>query len=249
MKFGFQILNEFEDMRSKFTLYAFLLLIPLISCGQGETNFYEQRRRMVKYQIEARGINDKLILDAFMNVERHKFVLPKYINYAYNDSPLPISSGQTISQPYIVAFMTDALALQKSDKVLEIGTGSGYQAAILAQLCDSVFTVEIFKELSEKAQRIFSESGYENIYCRIGDGFRGWPEYAPFDAIIVTCAPTDIPEPLEDQLAEGGRMIIPVGSYPVQNLILLNKRKGKIRRQNVLPVRFVPMINKEGLQY
>ena len=167
---------------------------------------------MVKTQIESRGITDKKVLEAFIKVERHKFVLPQYIPYAYNDSPLPIDEGQTISQPYIVAFMTDVLDLGKEDKVLEIGTGSGYQAAILAEICDSVFTIEIFEKLGKKAGTLFSQLGYENIFCRIGDGYQGWPEQAPFDAIIVTCAPEKVPNPLKEQLAEGGRMIIPVGS-------------------------------------
>jgi protein-L-isoaspartate(D-aspartate) O-methyltransferase len=204
---------------------------------------------MVKMQIEARGITDKKVLDAFLNVERHKFVLPRYIAFAYNDSPLPIEEGQTISQPYIVAFMTEALDLKRDDKVLEIGTGSGYQAAILAELCDSVFTVEIFEKLGLKAKSLFKELGYDNIHCRIGDGYQGWPEHAPFDAIIVTCAPEKIPDPLQNQLAEGGRMIIPVGNDPVQHLVLLTKRKGKIRERNILPVRFVPMISPDGTRY
>jgi protein-L-isoaspartate(D-aspartate) O-methyltransferase len=204
---------------------------------------------MVKTQIEARGINDEKVLQAFRNVERHKFVLPEYLTYAYSDSPLPIDEGQTISQPYIVAFMTDALNLKRTDKVLEIGTGSGYQAAILAELCDSVFTIEIFEKLANKAQKLFAEQGYHNIWCKTGDGFQGWNEHAPFDAIIVTCAPSNIPEQLKEQLAEGGRMIIPVGSDPVQHLVLLRKRKGKIREERVLPVRFVPMIDAEGKKY
>lgn len=204
---------------------------------------------MVETQIEARGIEDKKVLDAFREVERHKFVLPQYIPYAYADSPLPIGQGQTISQPYIVAYMTEALDLQKTDKVLEIGTGSGYQAAILAEICDSVFTIEIFEKLGEKAQQIFNELGYDNIISKVGDGYKGWPEYAPFDGIIVTCAPTEIPEPLQKQLAEGGRMIIPVGEDPVQNLVLMVKKRGKIRKQSVLPVRFVPMIDPDGQKY
>ena len=204
---------------------------------------------MVKTQIEARGITDKKVLDAFIKVERHKFVLPQFIPYAYNDSPLPIDEGQTISQPYIVAFMTDALDLEKEDKVLEIGTGSGYQAAILAEICDTVFTIEIFEKLGKKAGILFSQLGYDNIYCRIGDGYKGWPEKAPFDAIIVTCAPGKIPEPLKQQLAEGGRMIIPVGGDPLQYLVLLKKKNGKIREQRVLPVRFVPMLTPDGKEY
>jgi len=204
---------------------------------------------MVKMQIEARGITDKKVLNAFLKVERHKFVLPRYIAFAYSDTPLPIEEGQTISQPYIVAFMTEALDLERDDKVLEIGTGSGYQAAILAELCDSVFTVEIFETLGTKAEKLFKKLGYDNIHSLIGDGYLGWPEHAPYDAVIVTCAPEKIPGPLQDQLAEGGRMIIPVGNDPVQHLVLLIKKNGKIRERNVLPVRFVPMISPEGERY
>jgi len=230
--------------------YFFILfIIPLVSCGQSKGDFDARRKRMVETQIEARGIEDKKVLDAFREVERHKFVLPQYLPYAYADSPLPIGQGQTISQPYIVAYMTEALDLQKTDKVLEIGTGSGYQAAILAEICDSVFTIEIFEKLAEKAQQLFNQLGYDNIVSKVGDGYKGWPEYAPFDGIIVTCAPTEIPTPLQQQLAEGGRMIIPVGDDPVQNLVLMVKKRGKIRKQSVLPVRFVPMIDPDGQKY
>ncbi len=204
---------------------------------------------MVRNQIEARGISDPVVLRAFRKVERHRFVLPENISRAYNDYPLPIDEGQTISQPYIVAFMTEELKLRRKDRVLEIGTGSGYQAAILAEICDSVFTIEIFQKLGEKANSLFAELGYDNIYSKIGDGYKGWKEHAPFDAIIVTCSPTHIPQPLKDQLAEGGRMIIPVGSYPGQTLILLEKRNGKLKQRNVLPVRFVPMVDHEGKNY
>ncbi len=145
--------------------------------------------------------------------------------------------------------MTEILNLKRTDKVLEIGTGSGYQAAILAELCDSVFTIEIFEKLAQKAGRVFEELGYDNIHTKTGDGYMGWQEFAPFDAVIVTCSPTKVPEPLKEQLAEGGRMIIPVGESPVQNLVLLKKRKGKLRQENVLPVRFVPMIDSEGEKY
>ncbi len=204
---------------------------------------------MVATQIEARGVGDKNVLDAFLKVERHKFVSPEFIARAYFDSPLPIEENQTISQPYIVAYMTESLELKRSDKVLEIGTGSGYQAAILAELCDSVYTIEIFDTLAKKAAQRFSESGYNNIHLKIGDGYKGWKEYAPFDAIIVTCSPTHIPKPLIDQLAEGGRMIIPVGQTYVQRLVLLTKKNGKIREKEVLPVRFVPMLDEEGEKY
>ncbi len=225
------------------------MLVSQLSCSQNSDPFFALRNRMVETQIKARGISDEKVLQAFRNVERHKFVLPQYIPHAYADSPLPIDEGQTISQPYIVAFMTDALDLQRTDKVLEIGTGSGYQAAILAELCDSVFTIEIFEKLGKKARELFDELGYENIYTKIGDGFKGWPEHAPFDAIIVTAAPSDIPEPLKMQLAEGGRMIIPVGGDAVQELVLLKKRKGKLREESVLPVRFVPLIDQYGKKY
>jgi len=232
-----------------FTVLFAFMLASQFSCSQNSDPFYALRNRMVKTQIEARGITDEKVLNAFRKVERHKFVLPQYIPHAYADSPLPINEGQTISQPYIVAFMTDALDLKRTDKVLEIGTGSGYQAAILAELCDSVFTIEIFEKLGKKARELFDELGYDNIYTKIGDGYKGWPKHAPFDAIIVTAAPSDIPEPLKEQLAEGGRMIIPVGGDAVQELVLLKKRKGKLREESVLPVRFVPMIDPDGKKY
>ena len=212
-------------------------------------HFFSLRKRMIDVQLKLRGISDQKVLDAFLKVERHQFVLPEYQSQAYGDFPLMIREGQTISQPFVVAFMTEQLNLQKNDKVLEIGTGSGYQAAILAQLCDSVYTVEIFETLFRDAQKIFQNLGYHNIIVKHGDGYQGWPEHAPFDAIIVTCSPTRIPEPLKEQLAEGGKMIIPVGSGFGQNLILLEKKSGKIRQRNVLPVRFVPMINKKGDNY
>ena len=221
----------------------------MISNGQNADPFSALRNRMVNNQIEGRGITNEKVLKAFRKVERHKFVTPEHISHAYIDSPLPIEEGQTISQPYIVAFMTDVLDLNKTDKVLEIGTGSGYQAAILAEICDSVFTIEIFEKLGYKARQLFNQLGYDNIHSKIGDGYKGWPEYAPFDAIVVTAAPEKIPEPLKEQLAEGGRMIIPVGSDPVQHLVLLRKKRGIIREERVLPVRFVPMIDSTGKKY
>jgi len=237
----------FQQVRAIY-LSCIILISSLLSCAQN-FNFEKMRQNMVETQIEARGISSPKILKAFMNVERHRFVLPRYISKAYDDNPLPIDEGQTISQPYIVAFMTQSLNLKQKDKVLEIGTGSGYQAAILGQLCDSVYTVEIFPKLGKKANDLFIELGYSNIYSKVGDGYEGWSEHAPFDAIIVTCSPTHIPQPLKDQLAEGGRMVIPVGSYPFQNLVLLEKRKGIIREKKILPVRFVPMLDKEGDRY
>ena len=231
---------------------ALILLVLIFSvsrCNSQEGNFNGLREQMVRTQLKARGIDDEKVLDAFRNVERHRFVLPRYVSMAYRDSPLPIEKGQTISQPYIVAYMTETLNLEKDDKVLEIGTGSGYQAAILAEIVDSVFTIEIFESLGKKARRLFDVLGYDNIHTKIGDGYKGWPEHSPFDAIIVTAAPSNIPEPLKKQLAEGGRMIIPVGGDAIQELILLRKRKGKIRQRSVLPVRFVPMISNDGNKY
>lgn len=232
----------------------FLFLVPPVflfvaGCGARGNDFAYRRSQMVKTQIEARGISDPAVLKALLKVERHRFVMPKDISRAYNDYPLAIDEGQTISQPYIVAFMTEALKLNPTDKVLEIGTGSGYQAAILAEICDSVFTIEIFPKLAEKAKDVLNESGVKNVFIKTGDGYKGWAEYAPFDAIIVTCAPSKIPEPLQNQLAEGGRMIIPVDEFYGQSLVLLEKRKGKLREDKVLPVRFVPMINEKGKEY
>ncbi|MCK9400346.1 MAG: protein-L-isoaspartate(D-aspartate) O-methyltransferase [Bacteroidales bacterium] len=212
-------------------------------------NYSEERAAMVRYQIRSRGIKDEKVLGAMLKVERHRFVPAAYRNEAYEDYPLPVGEGQTISQPYIVAFMTEALELKKEDKVLEIGTGSGYQAAILAEICDSVFTIEIFRSLGLSAIKTLNELGYSNVFVRIGDGYQGWAEHAPYDAIIVTCAPANIPEMLEAQLAEGGRMIIPVGGEYTQNLILLEKESGKLQKKSVLPVRFVPMINEDGEKY
>lgn len=216
---------------------------------QEPVDYSKERAAMVRDQLRSRGIKDERVLTAMLKVERHRFVPPAYRNQTYEDYPLPVGEGQTISQPYIVAFMTEALDLKKEDKVLEIGTGSGYQAAILGEICDSVFTIEIFQSLALSAMKTLHELGYSNVFVRIGDGYKGWAEHAPYDAIIVTCAPADIPEMLEEQLAEGGRMIIPVGSDYTQNLYLLEKKAGKLQKKSVLPVRFVPMINENGVKY
>ncbi|MDP6040581.1 MAG: protein-L-isoaspartate(D-aspartate) O-methyltransferase [Candidatus Latescibacteria bacterium] len=207
------------------------------------------RVRMVKTQIEGRGIVNADVLAALQKVERHRFVPERYVSEAYSDHPLPIGEGQTISQPYIVAFMTEVLKLKRSDKVLEIGTGSGYQAAILGELCDSVYTIEIVEVLGKQAAKLLDDLGYDNIQVMVGDGYKGWPEYAPFDAIIVTCSPTEVPKPLQEQLAEGGRMVIPVGERYAQELVLLTKRGGKLRKDHILPVRFVPMVDSTGTTY
>jgi protein-L-isoaspartate(D-aspartate) O-methyltransferase len=182
-------------------------------------------------------------------VERHKFIPKDYLSEAYDDHPLPIGSGQTISQPYIVAFMTEVLQLSENDRVLEVGTGSGYQAAILGEICKEVYTIEIIPDLAETAAKTLKELGYTNVYVKTGDGYSGWPDQAPFDAVIVTCAPTHVPKPLADQLAEGGRMIIPVGGSFTQELVLLEKKEGKLVQKEVLPVRFVPMLNEDGNRY
>ena len=201
-----------------------------------------ERREMVRRQIEHRGILDQRILDAMRLVPRHEFVPADARHLAYSDQPLPIGHGQTISQPYIVAFMTEALAPQPGDKVLEIGTGSGYQAAVLASLVRHVYTIEIVKPLADQAAATLRQLGYANVTTKAGDGHLGWPEHAPFDAIIVTCAPDHVPEPLVKQLRDGGRMIIPVGAaWEAQQLYLLEKRGAEVVRDSVLPVRFVPM--------
>jgi len=229
-----------------------ICIILLSSCYSQEfqsDSFEKKRDRMVLEQIELRGVNDRAVLKAMRKVPRHKFVPDIYMEYAYNDYPLPIGEEQTISQPYIVAYMTAALKLEPSDKVLEIGTGSGYQAAVLAEICDSVYTIEIFESLGNKALKLLNSLHYDNIKVKIGDGYKGWPEFSPFDVIIVTCSPSEIPQPLIDQLKEGGRMIIPVGLKNNQNLVLLKKKNGKIKQHSVLPVRFVPMINEFGEEY
>ena len=193
-----------------------------------------------------RDIRDGRVLEAMRKVPRHEFVPAEMRAHAYRDRPLPIGQGQTISQPYIVAFMTEQLQTRRTDRVLEIGTGSGYQAAVLAELVAEVYSIEIVEALARRASRDLRRLGYTNVFTRSGDGYLGWPEKAPFDAVIVTCAPERIPQPLVDQLKEGGRMIIPVGpDGGVQELYLLEKREGEVRKRAVLPVRFVPMTRKD----
>jgi len=213
---------------------------PMIT--EQEKDVWKQaREQMVKRQIMARGVKDPLVLEAMLKVPRHLFVPEKYRKEAYDDHPLPIGYGQTISQPYIVAYMTEKLGLKGGEKVLEIGTGSGYQAAVLAEIAGEVYTIEIICELAESAEKRLKELGYKNIFVRCADGFFGWPEKAPFDAIIVTAAPEHIPKPLIDQLKPGGKMILPVGKH-FQELVLVKKLKdGRIEKQTLLPVRFVPM--------
>ena len=201
---------------------------------------------MVEDQIIKRGIEDQRVLDVMKVVERHKFVPERYSESAYKDGPLPIGFGQTISQPFIVAFMTENLKLKSSHKVLEIGTGSGYQAAVLSELCDHVYTIEIVNALANESTERLEKLGYKNITVRSGDGYKGWPEEAPFDRIMVTAAPEEIPELLIEQLAEGGIMVIPVGKqYEIQYLWVITKEVGgQIKKEKILPVRFVPMVTK-----
>ena len=199
---------------------------------------------MVRDQIAARGVSDKNVLTVMKKVKRHLFVPPTIESHAYSDSPLRIGHRQTISQPYIVAFMTEVAKLKPTDKVLEVGTGSGYQAAVLAELVKEVYSIEIVAPLGEEAKKRLKDLKYSNVHVKIGDGYQGWKEHAPFDAVIVTAAPNHIPQPLIDQLKVGGRLVIPVGdSY--QELIRLTKTKdGKVSRERLLPVRFVPMTGK-----
>ncbi|MCL7488840.1 MAG: protein-L-isoaspartate(D-aspartate) O-methyltransferase [Desulfobulbaceae bacterium] len=205
-----------------------------------------ERERMVAQQLADRGITDKNVLRALQTVPRHLFVPKKTRRMAYADVPLPIGHGQTISQPYIVAFMTEIIQPGSNHRVLEIGTGSGYQAAVLAELTDRVYTMEIIPELAEDAKDRLQKLGYANVEVRQGDGYNGWPEASPFDAIVVTAAAEFIPPPLIDQLKEGGRMIIPVGSpFYVQHLMLVEKNQGRITTRKLLPVRFVPFRRSE----
>lgn len=198
------------------------------------------RERMVREQLQNRDVKNARVLAAMRKVPRHRFVPDSLINSAYDDNPLPLILGQTISQPYIVGYMTQALELRGGERVLEIGTGSGYQAAVLAELVAEVYTIEILPELAAQAQSTLGDLGYSNIRIRCGDGYLGWPEAAPFDHIIVTAAPDHIPQPLIDQLKTGGTMIIPVGRMD-QDLILLEKGERGISRRSTIPVRFVPM--------
>jgi protein-L-isoaspartate(D-aspartate) O-methyltransferase len=196
---------------------------------------------MVERQLRARGISDPRVLRAMGSVPREKFVPKELRNSAYDDHPLPIGYGQTISQPFIVAFMTEQLQPKKNQRVLEIGTGSGYQAAVLSDLVAEVDTIEIVRPLAQRAEAVLRELGYKNVHVKAGDGYKGWPEHAPFDAIIVTAAPDHVPPPLVEQLKEGGRMVIPVGQSGWQKLYLLEKQGGQIRQTAVIPVKFVPL--------
>lgn len=218
----------------------------MLACGCDVTSRPEDsdraaRERMVQTQIIARGVHDPRVLQAMRDVPRHLFVAPEYRREAYADHPVPIGEGQTVSQPYIVAFMTELLDVQPADRVLEIGTGSGYQSAILSRLAREVDTIEILPGLSSEARERFKTLHFDNVVFQVGDGYRGWPEKAPFDGIIVTAAPRQIPQPLLDQLAVNGKMVIPVGDFYQQLKVFTRNADGSVSEKDVLPVRFVPM--------
>ncbi|MGB2908637.1 MAG: protein-L-isoaspartate(D-aspartate) O-methyltransferase [Candidatus Aminicenantaceae bacterium] len=206
-----------------------------------DPGYQEARERMVEIQLRARDIRDERVLEAMRVVARHLFIPEDMRRHAYNDEPLPIGEGQTISQPYIVAYMTQILELQPYHNVLEIGTGSGYQTAILAEMVESVCSVEILPDLTNRARKVLAGLEYGNIRFRTGDGARGWDEFAPYDGIMVTAAPETIPETLQEQLREGGRMILPVG-VTFQDLVLVTRGRRKFNRKTLIPVRFVPLI-------
>lgn len=222
---------------------AIIFSVPFLSLCDEQDVYSRKRELMVQRQLQGRDITDKQVLDVMRKVPRHLFVRPGLRSHAYNDYPLEIDEGQTISQPYIVALMTQCLKLKEGQKVLEIGTGSGYQAAVLAHLTDKVYSIEIREKLAKKAAETLRMLEYDQVHVKWGDGYFGWEEHAPFDAIIVTCAANHIPPPLIKQLKEGGRLIIPLGStLYFQSLTLVTKTNGKPKTRNILDVRFVPMV-------
>src|SRR6187397_242617 len=225
--------------------YLLFAAIATTSCRQQTptaVDFAAQRQRMVEQQLKPRDIKDDRVLAAMAKVPREQFIPADARTDAYEDGPLPIGYDQTISQPYIVAFMTEQLRPKSSDRVLEIGSGSGYQAAILAELVADVYTIEIIEPLAKTAEATLQRLAYKNVHIKVGDGYKGWPEEAPFDAVIVTCAPEKVPQSLVDQLKDGGRMVIPVGERFAQQLYLLEKKNGQLKESVTLPVRFVPMV-------
>jgi len=232
---------------------AFILIVILVFCltisaqeynESQESVFTQRRQNMVVNQLQDRDITDQEVLQAMLTIPRHQFVDPRIRESAYNDYPLSIGEGQTISQPYIVALMTQLLELKEDEKVLEIGTGSGYQAAVLAEIVEEVYTIEIYESLSKKSEKLLNDLGYRNIKFKVGDGYHGWEEHAPYDVIIVTCAPDHVPPPLLQQIKDnGGRIVIPVGGiWMVQTLMKIEKTGGKIKSKGIIGVRFVPMV-------
>lgn len=234
--------TEKEAARVLLIVLFFLVLILMFTVAASGGRKENDMSQMIERDIKGRGISDPAVLRAMGRVQRHLFVDPRYRDRAYGDHPLPIGENQTISQPYIVALMTESLRLRPSDRVLEIGTGSGYQAAVLAELVKEVYTIEIVRPLAERAQALLAELGYRNVRVKFGDGYQGWVEHAPFDAVMITAAADRIPQPLIDQLREGGRLIMPLGSAGFsQALILATKRSGKLEVREIAPVAFVPM--------
>jgi protein-L-isoaspartate(D-aspartate) O-methyltransferase len=223
-------------------LLCVIPLLPFSSTAGPRDPFVEEREAMVREQMEKRGVQNPRVLAAMRKVPRHLFVPEEAQSKAYRDGPLPIGEDQTISQPYIVAVMSELLELQGGEKVLEIGTGSGYQAAVLAELTKDVYSIEIIPSLARTAKKALERAGYRQVHLKVGDGYAGWAEQAPFDGIIVTCAPEAVPQALQDQLKEGGRMVIPVGAWPSQTLFVMRKQNGKLVSQPVFSVRFVPMV-------
>jgi protein-L-isoaspartate(D-aspartate) O-methyltransferase len=234
-------------------LLAYICLILILSCSSRQKNvqlsqeyqeswWRQKANQMVESQIISRGVADRRVIEVMKITPRHLFVPEDMVEYAYNDSPLPIGWGQTISQPYIVALMTELLNLKGDEKVLEIGTGSGYQAAVLSQLVDSCFSIEVVSELAELSSTKLKDLGYSNVVVKWGDGYKGWTGHAPFDAIIITAAPEKIPEELINQLKTGGKMVVPVGTL-YQDLLLIIKTNKGYQQRNIIPVRFVPMIH------
>lgn len=213
--------------------------------GEPESNWWiEAAAKMVNTQLISRGITDERVINVMKNIPRHLFVPKEVQRFAYADSAFPIGYRQTISQPYIVALMTELLALQGKEKVLEIGTGSGYQAAIISKLAKECYSIEIVKELADRAKSTLEELGYDNVFVRWGDGYKGWTEHAPYDGIIVTAAPDNLPKELVDQLKVGGKMVLPVGRF-YQELVLITKEKKGYKREKIIPVQFVPMVRSE----
>lgn len=226
-------------MRAIATVTA--VLVALLAGGATQDRYAAQREAMVRDQIEARGVQDPRVLAALRRVPRERFVRPGSERWAYADAPLAIGSGQTISQPYIVAVMSEAAAIGPDDVVLEIGTGSAYQAAVLGELAREVYTIEIIPELEARATALLRDLGYRNVHTRLGDGYAGWPEHAPFDAIVVTAAPPAVPEALKQQLKVGGRLVVPVGTAD-QELMVIERTADGFRERRLMPVRFVPMV-------
>jgi len=257
---GWQISSDRAISRIMREIFFWLFLFLLIwlvdgahlaaAAATADADFAALRRQMVEEQLKAPGrdITNRQVLEAMATVPRHEFVPEASRAAAYADRPLPIGHGQTISQPFIVAFMTERLDPKPTDRILEIGTGSGYQAAVLSALVAEVYTIEIVEPLARRAEGDLQRLGYRKVKVRAGDGYQGWPEAAPFDAIIVTCAPDHVPQTLVDQLKDGGRMIIPVGRENNQELYLLQKRGQKVEQRAVLPVRFVPMTGTKGVK-